>query len=96
MWNILKDTTVNDADTYMTLKMMSEILGLGIEITEEEKASIPQEVLELLDRRKIARESKDFTQCDILRDEIRKHGFTVKDTPEGHQITAISQKYAGM
>lgn len=89
MWNLLKDDSVSDADTYATLTMMSNLLGLGLEKNKSEQALIPEEVKELLDERKIARDEKDFTKCDALRDAIKEHGFIVKDTPEGQELGTI-------
>lgn len=46
----------------------------------------PDEVLSLLELRKKARASKNFTESDRLRDEISSLGWMVKDTKEGQQL----------
>ncbi len=51
--------------------------------------TIPEHVQKLVDARKIARDTKDFKKSDELRDEIKSHGFEVKDTPEGQTVKAI-------
>jgi cysteinyl-tRNA synthetase len=55
--------------------------------TEESKEDdvLPAEVQSLIDTRKRARDAKDFTESDRLRDEIAKHGYEVKDQKDGTQ-----------
>ena len=40
-----------------------------------------------MDRRQAARKAKDFAEADALRDQLAAMGVTLKDTPEGVQIT---------
>lgn len=47
----------------------------------------PAEVSELAERRAAARARRDFATADALRDEIGRHGWQVRDTSEGHQLT---------
>jgi cysteinyl-tRNA synthetase len=42
-------------------------------------------------QRKEARENKNWSESDRLRDEIAKLGFEVKDTSEGQEIKKITQ-----
>jgi hypothetical protein len=46
----------------------------------------PQAVIDLVDQRQAARERKDWKSADILRDEILKLGWHVKDTPQGSVV----------
>lgn len=89
LWNCIKDDSVNDSDTYATIIMMSKVLGLGLENAKKEVITIPEIVQALLEKRTLARASKDFTLSDTLRDEIATHGFMVKDTSEGQQLSVI-------
>lgn len=89
IWNLLKDTSITDADKYATLLMMSRTLGLGLEHAKKNTIEISKEVQDLLDKRANARTSKDFALSDALRDEIASHGFTVKDTAEGQELLRI-------
>jgi cysteinyl-tRNA synthetase len=41
------------------------------------------EVKEKVDRREQARQQKDWTTADQLRDELRAEGWSIEDTPEG-------------
>jgi len=47
----------------------------------------PDEVLLLVDARRGARQQKDWTQADRLRDEILALGWEVVDTPSGAELT---------
>jgi len=45
--------------------------------------TIPNEVFELADLRKEAKQEKDWERADALREEIATKGFVVKDTKAG-------------
>lgn len=55
-------------------------------IKEQENIEIPEEVLELVKKRKKAREEKDWDLSDELRDKIKGKGYVVKDTKKGMAI----------
>ncbi len=86
IWNMVKDDTVSDSDTYATLIHMCEILGLTLTQKEDTPLHIPVEVQELLEKRKLARDTKDFNESDRVRDEIASFGFIVKDTKNGQEL----------
>lgn len=65
------------------LLRFDEILGLKIDKIEDEKIDIPEEVLKLVEERKIARENKDWELSDKIRDIINSKGYTIKDTKDG-------------
>ncbi len=48
--------------------------------------SIPQEVIDLAQKRVEARKNKDYSLSDQLRDEIAQKGYLVKDTPTGFDL----------
>lgn len=92
MWDLVHDEEISVKDKYPTLALFDQILGLDLAAINNEKKSniiIPEEVEILIASRKIAREQKDFTESDRLRDEILTHGFIVKDTSEGQKVEAI-------
>ena len=60
---------------------------LGIKITEKkEEQQIPEEILDLVEQRKIARNEKNWTESDRLRDLIIEKGYNIKDTKDGVKI----------
>ena len=63
---------------------------LGIKITKQkQKKEIPQEILELVEQRKIARAEKNWAKSDELRDLILSKGYSLKDTKDGVEINAL-------
>ena len=65
------------------------VLGLSLDAPAEEPGGeLPPGAAELLERRAAAREARDFTTSDALRDELAALGVHVRDTPEG-QVTSL-------
>ncbi len=87
-WDILKDDKVSPADKKATILKIDSLLGLGLGAAKakvEEK--IPQNVQDLVNEREEARKTKNFAKSDLIRDQIAKLGYTVKDTAEGQKVT---------
>ena len=53
-------------------------------------ATVPADVLTLVDDRQVARANKQWAESDRLRDAIAAHGWIVKDTKEGPKLTPKS------
>ena len=62
---------------------------LGLKITEKKEEEIPQEILDLVEQRKIARQEKNWAESDRLRDLITEKGYSVKDTKDGVEVSKI-------
>ena len=57
---------------------------LGIKITEKkEEQQVPQEIFDLVEQRKSARNEKNWAESDRLRDLIIEKGYNIKDTKDG-------------
>ena len=83
VWEIVRKP--NKSKRYAELlKEFDEVLGLDID--KEEKQEIPEEIMKLLEERKIARENKDWQKSDEIRDKIDSFGYIVKDTKDGMEI----------
>jgi cysteinyl-tRNA synthetase len=80
MWALLKDDAVSHEDKYATLMLMNEHLGLSLHLARKEMMTVAPNVQELLDARLKARLAKNFAEADRIRDELKKLGFSVKDT----------------
>lgn len=65
--------------------------SLGLELPAEAVSSrlstIPPEITDLAERRWQAKQNKDWAASDQLRDELSSHGWTVKDNPDGYELT---------
>jgi len=68
---------------------MLRVLGLD-NLLEPETAEAGEEAQELLRAREEARAAKDFAQADRLRDELRAHGWEVRDGPTGPELVPVS------
>lgn len=68
-----------------TLLKFDNVLGLNID--KEEKIDLPEEIMQIIEERKIARENKDWNKSDELRDKLVNLGYTVKDTPNGMLVS---------
>jgi cysteinyl-tRNA synthetase len=93
IWNIIKDDKINRKIKLNTILKIDEILGLNLkeeieniqnDYTKED--SIPDNVLELAERRNQARNEKRYDESDELRDQIYELGYEIKDTDSGFEI----------
>jgi len=68
-------------------RVVMEALGLELPVEEETSAAdVPGEVTEMAQARWEAKQAKDWSEADRLRDEITAAGWEVKDTKEGFEI----------
>jgi cysteinyl-tRNA synthetase len=80
-----KDELISGATKAACFSAVDEIYGLEIARAPKAKAEATAEILELLEKRKLARESKDFAASDNLRDHLLKLGILIKDSPAGQE-----------
>jgi len=66
------------------LLSFDQMLGLGL--AKIKWQPLPEKIQKLVSEREAAREKKDFTASDKLRDEIKKLGFEIDDTKEGAKV----------
>lgn len=79
----LSNTKLKDIHQHALMQLLEtidEVLGLKLMETTHD---IDDEVKRLILERQQARNNKDFAKSDKLRDEILKHGITVRDTTHG-------------
>ncbi|MGL5972478.1 MAG: cysteine--tRNA ligase [Oscillospiraceae bacterium] len=95
LFDFVKDTnTILNGD----LKQSKESLEIALNIFNElcyiigilqknENNSIDDEIKELIDQRQKARENKDYSKSDEIRDKLKEMGVTLKDTQNGVTYT---------
>ena len=99
VYNLFK----SDADSATKLAMVKEfdsVLSLNLieaakKLSEQGSGSdeeLPQEVTQLLEKRKAARKEKNFALVDELRDKIAELGYTVEETRQGTIVRKKDQK----
>ena len=87
VWDVIKNPKKSKKMAELLLKF-DTVLGLKIdEPIEQEKNKIPNEIIQLAEKRKLARENKNWVESDRLRDEILSKGYSIKDTKDGYEIT---------
>ncbi len=96
LWQITKDTTLDNPTKCATIHIFDSILDLGLraDLTDGIKTlgvldvtAIPDEVQALVDKREAARIARNWLEADTLREAINLKGFAVEDTPHGPKIT---------
>lgn len=87
VWNAIKYEKKSKEIADMLLDF-DRVLGLEIGKLEQGE-ELPKEILELVEKRKKAREEKNWKLSDNLRDEIIKLGYNIKDTKDGMEISKI-------
>lgn len=86
VWGLLKDDSISNEDKLACVLYMDEVLGLDLanaKASSEDTGSVSDELKVLLEKRAEAKKNKDWTSADMIRAEIDKLGYSVKDTPEG-------------
>ena len=87
IWDVVKNPKKSKKLAELLLDF-DKVLGLDIDqsIETEKKEDIPEEIIELLDKRKQAREEKNWQLSDQIRDEIFKLGYKIIDSKDGQHI----------
>ena len=95
--SIVWEVARNDCKSKELADLMLEfdkVLGLDLVNSEnyikgQSDIEIPNEIKELLEKRKVAREEKNWALSDEIRDKIKNKGYIVKDTKEGMTVEKI-------
>ena len=88
LWNFMKSDLDTGTKSAILLKM-DEILGLKLSDYIGKQIEVPDEVQKLVNQREEVRTNKDFTKSDELRDDIKKLGYEVLDTPNGPKLKKL-------
>ena len=90
-WNLLRDENVSAEDKKATALQMDKVFGLNLNVldalVEPETLELQSDLLSpLIEKRKEAKENKDFELADQLRSEIEDLGYVLEDTKEGTKV----------
>ncbi len=78
LWKMIK-SNISNADKLATLIDFDKVLGLNIGVDSRKEETIPEEILELVEERKVARNDKNWSESDRLREIIKNKGYLVED-----------------
>lgn len=87
VWEILKDESVSKDSKKATLSDFDKVLGLNLD--KQKEIIIPKEVLDLAKKRLKVRKSKDWSESDRIREEIKALGYEIKDEENDFKIYKI-------
>lgn len=93
VWEVAKSEIKSNKIAELLIDF-DKVLGLDLQNSEkyienQKKLELPEEILELLEQRKKAREEKNWSLSDELREKLKQKGYNVKDTKEGMTIEII-------
>jgi len=86
---LLKDNNLGSKQKLELVEKFDSVFGLKLMDAEEEIIDIPQEIIDLAEQRRKARDNKDWATADRFRTEIESKGFTVEDSVEGFKIRKL-------
>ena len=86
VWEVIRNEKKSKQYADLLLDF-DQVLGLKIDqVTKKEEQNIPQEIMELIEERKEARQNKDWAKSDKLREIINEKGYDIKDTKDGMEV----------
>lgn len=89
IWEIIKNPNKSKKLAELLLDF-DKVLGIDIQKNDSKKdIEIPEDIKKLIEKRRIARQNKDWNLSDNIRDDIKEKGYIVKDTKEGMTIEKI-------
>ncbi len=89
VWEVAKNPNKSKQLAEVLLDF-DRVLGLKIdEKVEDNNEDIPEEIAQLVEERKIARENKNWAESDKLRDLIKEKGYIVRDSKDGASVEKI-------
>lgn len=91
LYDVLKDSALNDATKYYLVEKMDAILSLNLTVFEDVSipSSLEDKILKKIDERNIAKKNKDFLKADTIRDELLEMRVRLIDTREGTKYELI-------
>ena len=86
LYEVLK-SDINDYTKKLLIENFDKVLSL--DLIDNEKEDIPNQVLELVEKRNMLKKEKNFSEADKVRDEIINLGYKILDTREGTKVERI-------
>lgn len=96
LWELVKDKDVATGVKAATFRDFDRVLGIGLsderdavvrELGIMREEELPPDIQELLDKRHIARTTRNWEEADHIREALNLKGYIVEDTPQGQRIS---------
>lgn len=84
-WDMVH-SNLDPATKKATILIFDKVLGLGLAEWKPKVEDIPAHVVELVEKRTLARQEKRWADADTIRTEIAALGFEVEDSPQGPKV----------
>jgi len=88
LWQVIKDQSLNPKEKLSLIYDFDKIFGLKLDSIKPKK--IPQEIIDLAEKRKEYRQKRNFIKADELRKKIEDLGYKIEDLPENQYIIKIN------
>lgn len=92
VWKTAK-SDLNPAEKWATLLEFDKVLGLGLnkisDLRYQISDEIPEEIIKLSEERTRAKEAKNWTEADRLRELIKEKGYLVEDLKDSCKIRKV-------
>ncbi len=82
LYDLLK-SDVDEATKYNLVKRWDEVLSLDLLKNEKIDENLETYILEMIAKRKTAKENHNYAEADKIRDELLSKGISLKDTKDG-------------
>jgi cysteinyl-tRNA synthetase len=88
LWGIVRDGNIEPDEALAIVFEMDKVLGLGLEVSIETKkpaedGDFVREIEALIAERTAAKNAKDFTKADNIRQNLKDRGIVLEDGPGG-------------
>ena len=90
VWDIIKYPKKTKKLAELLVKF-DEVLGLNIDKSMDKTIEIPDEIKELMEQRKKAREEKNWELSDKIRDIIKEKGYIISDSKDLGQTVELKK-----
>ena len=87
-WDMIKDNDLSDKEKYELILKFDKVFGLKL---KQEKQTIPQEIISLVEERENYRKERNFEKSDELRKLIEDKGYIIKD--EGNTFSIKKREW---
>lgn len=85
VYDVLKDDTLSDATKRVLIESFDKVLSLSLfkEIAKSIDSDFEKYIVDMIEKRDVAKKNKDFKKADSIRDELLSKGVILKDTRDG-------------
>lgn len=86
-----QETVKSDALNAIKDLIVSLVSVFGVKLSSNNNELNDEHIQELIDERNEARKNKDFARSDQIRDDLKKQGIILEDTPQGTRFKRVEK-----